>query len=103
MDDCPNCGCNQSRVLRETTSQTVHRCEACGHRYTQRRDWSEVPTVAEARERSAQPTLVYDLPRCPECDGARIRAVRTSKQGDGSKLNHMHCQQCGHRFRVVWQ
>jgi hypothetical protein len=49
-------------------------------------------------------TVVATRPRCPRCDGVRLRKYRSQRdQGDGSSLSWVRCldEQCGHRFRLV--
>lgn len=46
-------------------------------------------------------TITVERPRCPACDGVRLRKYRTlSDQGDGSALWWVQCE-CGTRFRVL--
>jgi hypothetical protein len=47
-----------------------------------------------------------DRPRCPECNGVRLKKYRSiADQGDGSALAWMECQNkgCQEHFRVVWE
>ena len=57
------------------------------------------------RARAPQPDpsrYVYvAAPRCPRCASKRIRAYRSSKNGDGSVTRYVACVDCYHRFRLV--
>ena len=49
-------------------------------------------------------TITVERPRCPACDGVRLRKYRSLRdQGDGSALWWVQClgESCGHRFRVL--
>ncbi|NOT00455.1 MAG: hypothetical protein HOP29_07485 [Phycisphaerales bacterium] len=56
------------------------------------------------RARRTLETVVFERPRCPKCDGVRLRKFRSIRdQGDGSSLAWVRCENaaCGHRFRVL--
>ena len=42
----------------------------------------------------------YDLPRCPICGSAHLRAYRTTRRAD-SIQRHTECQGCGHKFLLI--
>lgn len=49
-------------------------------------------------------TVLYPRPRCPECDGTRLKKYRSiADQGDGSALWWVRCanEECGHKFKVL--
>ncbi|MCP4249374.1 MAG: hypothetical protein GY778_20210 [bacterium] len=47
-------------------------------------------------------TITVERPRCPRCDGFRLRKYRSiADQGDGSALWWVRCLACSHRFRVL--
>ena len=57
-----------------------------------------------ARNRQRLTTVTVERPRCPECDGVRLRKYRSQRdQGDGSTLSWVRCmdEDCGYRFRLV--
>ena len=45
--------------------------------------------------------VVREADRCPACRSVRLRAYRTTRQGDGSVCRHTACRTCGHRFLLV--
>ncbi len=56
------------------------------------------------RNRQRMTTVTFERPRCPECDGVRLRKYRSQRdQGDGSTLSWVRCmdEDCGYRFRLV--
>jgi DNA-directed RNA polymerase subunit M/transcription elongation factor TFIIS len=56
----------------------------------------------ESMQRRRLETVIAQRPRCPRCDGVRLRAYRSQRdQGDGTSLSWMACQECGERFRLV--
>ena len=49
-------------------------------------------------------TVTVQRPRCPQCNGVRLRKYRSQRdQGDGSTLWWVRCmdEHCGYRFRLV--
>jgi hypothetical protein len=59
---------------------------------------------AAKRDRHRLPTVSYERPRCPRCNGARLKKYRSLRdQGDGSALSWVRCLNaaCAHRFRVI--
>ena len=49
-------------------------------------------------------TVTFERPRCPRCNGVRLRKYRSIRdQGDGSALWWVRCEgeSCGNRFRVL--
>ena len=49
-------------------------------------------------------TITVERPRCPRCNGVRLRKYRSQRdQGDGSTLSWVRCmdEHCGCRFRLV--
>ena len=49
-------------------------------------------------------TITVTRPRCPNCNGVRLRKYRSLRdQGDGSALSWMRCDECKHRFRVLFE
>ena len=51
-------------------------------------------------------TIVVERPRCPRCNGVRLHKYRSIRdQGDGSALSWVRCgaNDCGYRFRVVFE
>jgi DNA-directed RNA polymerase subunit M/transcription elongation factor TFIIS len=49
-------------------------------------------------------TVTCPRPRCPRCQGVRLRKYRSQgEQGDGSTLSYVRCldADCGHRFRLL--
>ena len=49
-------------------------------------------------------TVTFERPRCPRCNGVRLRKYRSIRdQGDGSALSWVQCEDesCRHRFRVL--
>ena len=55
-------------------------------------------------QRRVLETITVERPRCPRCEGVRLRKYRSIRdQGDGSALWWVKCddEACGHRFRVL--
>lgn len=53
---------------------------------------------------SRLPTVVVQRPRCPSCDGVRLRKYRSiANQGDGSALAWVRClnNACSCRFKLL--
>ena len=54
--------------------------------------------------RAVLPLLIVERPRCPQCEGYRLKRYRSIRdQGDGTSLSWVKCldRACGHRFRMV--
>ena len=43
----------------------------------------------------------YYRPRCPACGSHRLRAYRTTQNGDGSVTRHSRCLDCRAKLIVV--
>ena len=55
------------------------------------------------REQPGMMAMVFvELPRCPRCQGDRLRVYKTREQKDGSRVQYSQCVACGQRMKVIW-
>ena len=45
--------------------------------------------------------IYFERPRCPECGSIRLRAYRSTKNGDRSVTRNSRCLDCGAKLIVV--
>ena len=111
MADCPNCGCNLSRVVEthapwfrvhETDPDTIETRE-CDHCRTQ---WenaivSEPPPEALAKE--SRYCVVFKALRCPFCESRKHHVTNTLPAVGGLLTRYHRCDNptCGERFKSV--
>ena len=65
-------------------------------------DQQQLPLTSSSR--TTLQTVTFERPRCPQCNGVRLRKYRSIfDQGDGTSLSWVRCEgdSCGHRFRVL--
>jgi DNA-directed RNA polymerase subunit M/transcription elongation factor TFIIS len=58
-----------------------------------------LPEQADAAERDRY--VFVERPRCPICNSAKLRTVRTERHGDESVTRHTRCCDCRAKFFVV--
>ena len=61
---------------------------------------SDDPTAAAAAVEQRH-YIYFERPRCPECGSIRLRAYRSTKNGDRSVTRNSRCLDCGAKLIVV--
>lgn len=97
--ECPQCGCNDSEVVRTYKSfgveTALRRCAYCGKEFTARAP-APPPVV---HEEPKPPTPVFHEPQkthCPQCDSTETRVSSTRKL-----IRHHKCGSCSHTFKTA--
>ena len=114
---CPECGCQESKVLRRETRYglSIERrmCGHCGHLWEERPSrWptaeetvggqSSEPPVPSPQPPRDDGAVVYHPVRCPECDSKETKVTSKPRiKGAEAAVRYHKCQQCGAAFKSV--
>ena len=96
--ECPNCGCQQSEIIRPAreegwfASGERRRCENCGRSWCAPLDQDEQPAP-----KSDPPAPVFwRTVRCPSCNSPDCPVTSTRRP-----IRFHRCRACGFRFKSV--
>ncbi len=109
--ECPQCGCQESRLLASRQSAWVctdprygdlsatfetRRCTGCGARFRAKSEIENCQLTIENSEHDSEQAVIYRPVRCPACKSKQTKISTTR-----DRIRYHKCRDCGQTFKSV--